>query len=548
MDGFQLDHGGEADRLRVLVVNPDLPPSNRDAGSLRLFRILELLVGEGHQVTLVGRAGLGQEPVTAELAALGIDVFPVDRTRLRELGARISGPDLDFAALLGSGRFDVAWLSFYETAEQYLPLIRALSPLTRVVIDTVDVHSVRERRAAELTGDQLALAGAEGTRAREQAVYAAADALVAVSDVDGAALTELAPHVPVFVIATVHAAVDPTAGFDARDGVVFVGSFPHAPNVDAVLEFHRGSWPAIAHARPGTRLTVVGSSPPDAIRALAAADIDVAGWVPEVATYLDRARVSIAPIRYGAGVKGKIGEALGRGLPVVTTSIGAEGMGLMDGEHVLVADDPADFATAVLRLHDDRGLWEALREAGRAYVEDRFGIPAARTSLRRLLDAVVQTPFLTTAGTPDAGDAITAFATAFSPGDPVSLILTVPDDDPEAATRAFADAAETLAALGRDPESVADIQIRPASPDLILPGRAVIVGTVSAARSVGGEDPPARWREFSRLTARRKHRSHTPRAAILLHAPDDAAALAPQLAALERAGLAHDLEVVIAAD
>jgi GT2 family glycosyltransferase/glycosyltransferase involved in cell wall biosynthesis len=548
MHGYQLDLGGEANRLRVLVVNPDLPPSDRDAGSLRLFRILELLVGEGHQVTVVGRAGIGQELVTARLAALGIDVFPVDRTRLRELGARISGPDLDFAALLRSGQFDVAWLSFYEAAEQYLPLIRSLSPLTRVVIDTVDVHNVRERRAAELTGDHLAVAGAQRTRQREQAIYAAADALVAVSDVDGAALTELAPQVPVFVIGTVHAAVDCTPGFDPRDGLVFVGSFPHAPNVDAVLDFHRGTWPLIAAARPGTRLTAVGTSPPPAIRALAADDIDVPGWVPDVAPYLDRARVSIAPIRYGAGVKGKIGEALGRGLPVVTTSIGAEGMGLQPGEHVLVADDPRDFATAVLRLHDDRELWEALREAGRVYVDNRFGIPAARAALRRLLAASVHTPFLTTAGTPGVGRAIAAFAAAFSPGDPVSLILTVPDDDPEAATSAFADAAQTLAALGHDPESVADIQICPASPDLILPGRAVIVGDDSAARSVSDEDAPARWREFSCPAAGRHHRSNTPRAAILLHAPDDPAVLAPQLAALQRAGLPHDLEVVIAAD
>jgi GT2 family glycosyltransferase/glycosyltransferase involved in cell wall biosynthesis len=547
MDSETLDYAHTAAALRILVVNADVPPQNRDAGSLRLFRILELLVEDGHQVTLVGRAGIRQELATAELAALGINVFPIDRARVRQLGAQISGPDLDLTALLSDERFDVALLSFYDVAEQYLPLIRSLSPLTRVAIDTVDVHYVRERRAAQLSGDPMALASAERTRVREQAIYGAADALVAVSDVDGAALKDLAPNVPVLVLSLIHPPVQSTPGFDGRDGLVFVGNFRHTPNVDAVLDFHDNCWPLIEAARPGTRLTVVGTSPPAAIRALHAKHVAVTGWVPDVAPYLDSARVSIAPLRYGAGVKGKIGEALSRGLPVVTTSIGAEGMGLRTAEHVLVADGPTEFAAAVLRLHDDRGLWEALCAAGPAYADSRFGIEAARAALRRLLEAAVRTPFVTQAGASGAARAIEAFTTTFSPGDPVSLILTV-GDEPAAAESAFAYAAQTVAQLGLDPEHVADIQICPARPDLILPARTVVVDGDTHSRSVSSREPPARWRELSHIVIARKGKSKTPRAAILLHVPDDATALGPQLSALQHADLGRGVEVVIAAD
>lgn len=231
--------------LRILVVHSELPLHDRHSGSLRLFRLLELLAAEGHRVTFLARCGIGQERYAAELAALGIDVHPLDRARLRERGAALPGPELDFAALCARGRFDVALLSFYEVAEQYLPLLRRHSPLTRIAIDTVDVHHVRERRGAVLSGDPAALAAAERTREREQAIYGAADALVAVSEDDAAALRELAPEVPVTVVSNVHAEAPAGPPFEERGGLLFVANFAHAPNVDAILDFHASAWPLV---------------------------------------------------------------------------------------------------------------------------------------------------------------------------------------------------------------------------------------------------------------------------------------------------------------
>jgi glycosyltransferase involved in cell wall biosynthesis/GT2 family glycosyltransferase len=524
-------------QLHILVANHDVPPLDRDAGSLRLFRLLELLSEDGHAVTLLALAGVGQERATAHVAGLGIEVFPVDYDRLREGGIAAEGASVDVPNLLVDRRFDVALLSHFEIAEQYLPLIRKVSPLTRVVIDTVDVHYLRERRGAELSGDALALAAAERTRRREQAIYPRADALIAVSNEEAAVLGELAPDVSRFVVSTVHAPASETPQFEARSGVVFVGNFKHTPNVDAVLDFHERVWPLIKPGLPGARLTIVGAAPPEAVLALGRDDVDVTGWVPQVEPYLDAARVSVAPLRYGAGVKGKIGEALGRGLPVVTTRVGAEGMELRDGEHALVADGADEFARAVLNLHQDPELWNRVSAAGRAHIDERLGPEAARIALRSLLTDIVPTPFVMSAGNAGSASTIASYARTFSPDDPVSLVITVPADDPAAAQSAFDAAAATLAGCGVPVDAVADIQIVPSSPELVLPSRAVHIS--------GGEAP---WRELVAATPARAARRSTPRAAVLLHALDDPKAVATQIRALERADLPGDVELVIAAD
>jgi GT2 family glycosyltransferase/glycosyltransferase involved in cell wall biosynthesis len=541
-------------RLRILVVHSELPLHDRHSGSLRLFRLLELLAAEGHAITFLARCGIGQERYTAQLTALGIDVLPLDRERLRERGVRVAGPDLDFAALCARGRFDVALLSFYELAEQYLPLLRRWSPLTRVVVDTVDVHWVRERRGAELSGDRAALRAAERTRERERAVYGAADALVAVSSDDAAALRELAPEVPIAVVSNVHAEVaggdDGRPGFEARSGLVFVANFAHAPNVDAILDFHARTWPLVRAALPEATLTLVGTDPPDAVRALAASGsgIEVTGWVESTAPYLDRARVSIAPLRFGAGVKGKVGEALSHGLPVVTTTIGAEGMGLVDGQHALVADSPEAFAQAVVLLHSDRALWERIAEAGREHVRATLSPEAASGALRGLLRDVARAAFVLPLDPARPGAALAPalerYVSAFAVEDPVSLVLAVPADaGPDALEAVLAAAGAELERLGRDPEDVPDIAVTPWSEGLALPESAVGVGPM-----LPPDAEPSRWRELRlepRTTPSRRRR--TPRAALLLHAIDDLAAFTAQLDAVARAGVPDDVELVIAA-
>ncbi len=380
----------------VLVVDPFMPLHDHASGSLRLFRLLQLMRTMGFRVTYIGRNGNRQERYRRELEAMGIEAYAGDPDRMAELGYQSDAPRVDLPALLARRRFDVAWLSFWYIGEQYLPAIRLNSPATRIVIDTVDVHFLRERRQAELEG-QLGKMRKElkEKKRRELAVYGQADTVVTVTEADAETLRRRGVRTPLSVIPNVHPRADaPSPPFDARHGLLFVGNFAHTPNVDAIRWFCSDVLPRVRESLPGVRLLVVGGSAPEEVRALASESIVVTGQVPAVEPYLDSCRVSIAPLRYGAGMKGKVGEALGRGLPVVTTRIGAEGMGLVDREHVLVADDPEALAAAVVELHSDRALWERLSAAGKAHVEACYGPAAVGDALERILAPATARPVL----------------------------------------------------------------------------------------------------------------------------------------------------------
>ena len=371
---------------RILIIDPLLPMYDRASGSKRLFEVVRMLVAGGHAVTFIARNGVDSERYAPELQRLGVEVYAGDPERMRECGYVSKAWPLDLRRLLQDSAYDTIVLSFWYIAEQYLGRIRSWSPGSRVVIDTVDVHYVREQRQAELYNRPDLLRQAADTQRRELGVYRQADALVVVTEDDGQALLRQVPGVPVFVVPNIHKVVHDVPPVDGRDGLLFVGGFAHPPNVDAVLYFHQAIWPGIKQRVPNAHWTIVGNNPPPAILSLAGPSITVTGYVPDLLPYLQSHLISVAPLRYGAGMKGKIGEALAHGLPVLTTTIGAEGMGLgAEGSGALVADDPEMFADLVARLYGDRALWGRLSATGRRHMEARFSPEAVTRPLDALL-------------------------------------------------------------------------------------------------------------------------------------------------------------------
>jgi O-antigen biosynthesis protein len=194
------------------------------------------------------------------------------------------------------------------------------------------------------------------------------------------------PGARVEVLSNVHRVAGPGLPFAQRRDLVFVGGFRHPPNADAVVWFAREIFPLIRAQAPDIRFHVIGGDVPDEVAALAAQPgVHVHGHLPDIAPYMDGARVAVAPLRFGAGVKGKINLSMAHGQPVVATSCAVEGMHLRDGVDVLVADEPRAFAQAVLRLHAEPALWESLARNGLANVERHFSMEAAREVVRRVL-------------------------------------------------------------------------------------------------------------------------------------------------------------------
>jgi glycosyltransferase involved in cell wall biosynthesis len=522
--------------LNLLVVHSEVPLRDQGSLSLRLWRMLELLAADGHSVTLLARGGYGQERYALELEGLGIEVVRGDPVRSAERGRPLPGPQLDVPALLGEGSFDLALISLFEVAEQYLPLLRAHSPPTRVVVDSVDVHWLRELRGAELAGDAAQIARAHRTRERETAVYRAADALIAVSEPDAVALRDLAPDVPTHVVSNIHTDEAHGPGFAERSGVLFVGNFSHEPNVDAVVHLCAEVWPEVRRRVPGARLTLVGPYAPPAVTGLATHDVEVLGWVPDLVPLLERAQVSVAPLRFGAGVKGKIGEALSHGLPVVSTTIGVEGMWLSDGEHVLVADEPAAFADAVTRLSTDEALWARLARGGRDRIIELLSPEVAGAALRELLESTARTTFLAPADASEQAGALAAYLEAFATDEPVSLVLPIVDG--ESPADAGARVVGVIADLGADPDTIPDVVVTPWPNDAVLPRNGVRLADASpAAADLRASVAPS-------SPARRSAR----RATVIAHIADDSGLARAQVAALAAAGLGDEVELVLAAD
>ena len=173
--------------------------------------------------------------------------------------------------------------------------------------------------------------------------------------------------------------------FAERAGALFVGSFGHAPNLDAVEWLLGEIWPLVLEAEPELRLTVVGSDPPAWLSATERPGVDVAGEVPDVDVFLDRALVSVAPLRFGAGVKGKVLASMARGVPVVGSPIALEGIPAAHERDVLAAEGAEETAAAVVRLAGDAELWERLSADATALVAERFSPEAARTALELAL-------------------------------------------------------------------------------------------------------------------------------------------------------------------
>jgi glycosyltransferase involved in cell wall biosynthesis len=207
---------------------------------------------------------------------------------------------------------------------------------------------------------------------KELSSYNKADIVITVSEPDKQALLQENKRMQIKIIPNIHETEPLMEINEPHPSLLFVGGFNHPPNVDAVLYFIREILPLIKKRIPEVTLDIVGYSPPQEILALASKDINVTGFVPETRPYLLANRISIAPLRFGAGIKGKIGEAMAYGLPVVTTPVGSEGFGLTHGENILIAETPESFANCVISLLNDHSLYERIRRNGRAFIESNF--------------------------------------------------------------------------------------------------------------------------------------------------------------------------------
>ena len=362
---------GEKKQFRIAVFNDSLPEFDRDSGSLRLFSILRLLA-RNNAVSFVALYLKRSKFYEKKLAENSIEIVSV----------------LDFEELFRRDNFDFAILSRAEVADKIFPIVRRVSPRTKIIFDTVDVHFVRLEREYEITGDKTWSREARRLKKIEVRLAQNADQVWCITEEDKKNLQKSAPNARYEIVPNIHAPASRGKAFSERSDILFVGNFEHRPNVDAVLYFLEEIFPFVLEELPDARFFVVGAHPTDEILARHSENVVVKGFVPDIETLFEKSRVFVAPLRYGAGMKGKIGQALSFGLPTVTTGIGAEGMNLTDEREVLMVDEPREFAARVCRIYRDAALWQKLSDAGFDFIGKNFSPEIIEEKIERALQKI----------------------------------------------------------------------------------------------------------------------------------------------------------------
>jgi GT2 family glycosyltransferase/glycosyltransferase involved in cell wall biosynthesis len=358
---------------RVLIVDATTPTPDQDSGSLRMVNLMRVLGDLGCRTTFLPDNRVWEERYTPALQALGVEA----------LYAPWNADPVKFFRERGN-EFDMIILSRHYVAASYVGLSRLYAPRAKVVFDTVDLHYLREQRAAELEGRADLARHAASTRAQELKLIRECDITLVVSPAERELLARDAPGARVEVLSNVHEVYGSRADYTARRDLVFVGGFQHPPNTDAVTWFVREVFPRVRATLADCKFHVIGSKVPPSILALADDRVIVHGYVEDIAPYMDRCRVSVAPLRYGAGVKGKVNMAMSYGLPVVAMPMAVEGMHVAADADVLVAENAEAFADEVIRLYGDEELWNRLSANGVANVARHFSFNAARLAIERI--------------------------------------------------------------------------------------------------------------------------------------------------------------------
>ncbi len=365
--------------MAILVVSDTIPMPDRSSGCLRLTHILEWLARH-EEIHFAHVRPLEQ------LGRIGAAELKRYRAKIEALGIRIIDP----VSAAGSVKPRCIFFESDSPARRWIVPMRHRQPAAIMIVDSVDVHYARLFAQAGITGLRRDLWRARRAYAHELAAYRAADLVVVVSKEDEQVLLRDVPGLRTFEVPNIHSVppLDPAAASDSST-LVFVGGFDHEPNVDAMLWFCREALPLIAESVPEVRLKIIGSNVPQIVRALASSRVEVLGFVPETTSHLRASAVSVAPLRFGAGMKGKVGEALALGIPVVSTTVGIAGMGLTPGVNVLVGDTARLFADAVIALLGDQRLRARLGAEGREIIALRYSETAVAGRLNELFNTVV---------------------------------------------------------------------------------------------------------------------------------------------------------------
>lgn len=349
-----------------------IPEFDKDSGSNRLKEIIDAYVELDYHVTLIVKFAYIDNSYIEYFQRKGVNVFYehkkytsiekyLEKQKLNSSIAWFYSPDI--------------FMKYYKTAQKYLPK-------AKLVYDMVDIHHLRIERALELEPNRLSL-----KKKYKKYLYIEkesariADYTVAISEFDKNYMLQYTDENKIIIVSNIHYPkinIEKTLNFENRKDILFIGS-THTPNIDALYYLYNEIMPIVWKEIPEIKVNIIGNVN-ESIQDIVHENFIFHGYVPDIETFFISNKLMIAPLRYGAGVKGKIGQAFEYYLPVVTTSIGAEGMHLENNKNALIDDTVEGFAKSIIKLYNDKELWSSLQNNSENSLK-----PFSRENLKKTL-------------------------------------------------------------------------------------------------------------------------------------------------------------------
>ena len=363
---------------RILIIDEELPKPDQDSGSITAYYYMKILRDLGYEVTFLPKNLELQGKYAAPLQQLGVLVLFYPYVRSIE----------DYLDREGDS-YDLFMLSRINSGAEYLKKLKRDYPGTPVIFDTVDLHHLRLRRQFEHSGDVEVARRAYEEKQKELNAVQTSDLTLLVSEFEKQYLTREIGPFPVEIIPLIYEEIEEVAPFKERADFAFVGGFRHTPNLDAVDYLVNQIWPEYLKRGGTGKLYIIGSHMPAEIKEIDQEGVISVGFVEDLESFLSGVKATLAPLRYGAGVKGKVGNSLRQGVPVVASQIAAEGMGLKYDEEILVSDIVPEFVEHMLKVETDEAVWNALSTSGREAANRKFGYQAAKKKLSRIVKTLI---------------------------------------------------------------------------------------------------------------------------------------------------------------
>lgn len=350
------------DNKTVFFYNNWVPEYDQNSGDLRLTEIIKAYKKQGYTAVFIAKKNKIDNPYNAYFQRLGVCVYyehlPVDDYRkfFKRFKAREA----------------IIWLYAANIFKKYFSSLNTYFRKTYVVYDMVDIHHLRYRRALETNPENREYQKSYSAFSKlEKDASEKADLIIPISQEEDAYMAKFAAGKKRLVISNIHypkVQLDEIPTFEERNGLLFVGS-THHPNVDAVYFLFNEIMPVVWQKYPHIQLHIVGGVN-KSINDIKHENIIFHGYQPDITPFFLNSKIMVAPLRYGAGVKGKIGQAFEYFLPVVASSVGAEGMLNSDKNNMLLAESSEDFAGKIMEIYHDKGLWSVIQKRSTDTLDD----------------------------------------------------------------------------------------------------------------------------------------------------------------------------------